>query len=154
MIKTIGVAGLALTMTLGMAACGGGGDTASDGSADMANVEDPSGTTPEDAPAGGMDAGKVTAETPVNEARSYRTQHDPGAVYTMDDLTMEGSYLKIDFEGLSPEQMNRVIHRLRTEFCTCGCPNDPIDQCLVNDPACGTAVTLTNQIIREEKLKG
>jgi hypothetical protein len=92
-----------------------------------------------------------TGRTPTGPR--YSAANDPKATYGQDDLPTHGSYLKLDFSGLTPDQLNRSIHRLRSEFCTCGCSNDTIDQCLVNDPSCGTAITLANQIIREEKLK-
>jgi len=93
-------------------------------------------------------------ETTVAETEPpYKTKHDAKAVYGLQDLPVRGSYLKLDFNGLSADQLNRVIHRLRTEDCTCGCQGDLIDQCLVNDPSCTTAVALAKQIIREEKMK-
>ena len=97
----------------------------------------------------------AAAETTVapSEPPYKSAPDDPKAVYAMSDLPGRGSYLKLDFTGLTPDQLNRVIHRLRTEDCTCGCQGDLIDQCLVNDPSCTTAVTLANQIIREEKRK-
>lgn len=151
MTKTIWVAVPAMILALGLAACSGGGDTGSTDTAAMDTGEKEAGNM-DTTPAPETDA-QETPDTPVETERAYRTVNDPNAVYTMDDITMEGSYLKIDLEDLTPEQLNRVIHRLRTEVCTCGCPDDPIDQCLVNDPACGTAVTLATQIIREEKMK-
>jgi len=94
------------------------------------------------------------AETTVAPPeRTYKTSYDAKAVYGERDLPGRGSYLKLEFTDLSADQLNRVIHRLRTEDCTCGCTGDLIDQCLVNDPSCGTAVTLAKQIIREEKMK-
>ena len=95
-----------------------------------------------------------SADTPETTAtRTYQTVHDANAVYGKDDLPGQGSYLKLDFSELSADQLNRVIHRMKSEGCTCGCNGEPIDQCLVNDPSCQTAVTLANQIIREEKMK-
>jgi hypothetical protein len=98
---------------------------------------------------------RADAETTVAPSEPpYKAIDDPKAVYGMSDLPGRGSYLKLDFTGLTPDQLNRVIHRLRSEDCTCGCQGDLIDQCLVNDPSCTTAVTLANQVIREEKMKG
>ena len=95
-----------------------------------------------------------TTATPEPPARDYKTVHDPNAVYGRADLPDRGSYLKLDFNGLSSDQLNRIVHRLRTENCTCGCQGDTIDQCLVMDPSCTVAVTLANQVLREEKAKG
>ena len=94
----------------------------------------------------------VAAPDTVQE-RAYKSSDDPKVVYSASDLPGRGSYLKLDFTELTPNQLNRVIHRLRSEDCTCGCQGDLIDECLVNDPNCTTAVTLANQIIREEKAK-
>ena len=88
----------------------------------------------------------------VNE-KAYKSSDDPKVVYSASDLPGRGSYLKLDFTELSSNELNRVIHRLRSEDCTCGCQGDLIDECLVNDPDCTSAVTLAKQIIREEKAK-
>jgi hypothetical protein len=95
----------------------------------------------------------MTDTSLVAKGPTYKTKYDEKAVYGLNDLPGRGSYLKLDFTSLTPVQLNRVVHRLRTENCTCGCEGDLIDQCLVNDPNCSTAVTLANQIIREEKMK-
>jgi len=84
--------------------------------------------------------------------KTYFSNHDPEAFYTMADLPRRGSYLKLDFSDLTPEQLNRVVHRLKTEECTCGCVDDTIDECLVVDPNCDTAVQLVAMIVREEKM--
>lgn len=160
MIKTMWVVIPAIMLALGAAACGGGKNAGTNDTAAVSNAEpNASGTdqgdvkTLGDTPSEDASATENGDETPVDDSRSYRTVNDPAATYTLDNVTMKGSYLKLDFTDLTADQLNRVLHRLRTEVCTCGCPNDPIDQCLVNDPACGTAVTLATQIIREEKMK-
>jgi hypothetical protein len=96
----------------------------------------------------------VEETTGVLDATRYRTEHDPDKTYTLDDIAMRGSYLKLDFTDVQPAVMDRVVHRLRSEHCTCGCEKDTIDECLINDPNCETAVTLANQVIREERVKG
>lgn len=92
------------------------------------------------------------SEAPAEPA--YQTVHDPDAVYTAKDIPAEGSYLQISFGELSPDQLNRSLHRFKTENCTCGCPEDTIDECLVNDPACATAVELARTIMMEEQKEG
>lgn len=162
MIRTIWTSVLAGLTAATLVACGGGGtakDTANQdaGAAmnetasgrDAAGDETPA-MTPESADTA---AGAVENADALPEPGTYKTVYDPNAVYTAGDITMRGSYLKIDFEDLTASQVNRVVHRLRTEYCTCGCDKDTIDQCLVNDPDCTTAVTLAKQIIREERTK-
>lgn len=165
MIRFIWMSVLAVLTAATLAACGGGGtakDTAgqengatmSDKAADQGASGD---ETPAVTPVSEPGDTAQTAETENAEAlpspATYETTYDPDAVYTLSDITMKGSYLKIDFEGLSDSELNRVIHRLRTEHCTCGC-DDTIDKCLITDPNCSTAVTLAKQVIREEKTKG
>ena len=164
MTKTMWKAGLAVLAAVSLAACGGGGETevnagdntpgtdlAQSSSAEAAT--DPGSPPPITGESSGDPSTPVTDPTIAPPAEKYATVYDPNAVYGYDDIKMGGSYLKLNLEGLTDDQMNRIIHRFRSEFCTCGCPKDPIDQCLVNDSACGTAVTLANNIIREEKIK-
>jgi hypothetical protein len=93
----------------------------------------------------------TAASPPVTDA--YRSRHDPDAFYTRDTIDFTGSYLKVEMDDLTPDQFNRVIHRLMTEKSTCGSGNT-IDECLVNRPTCWIATELLKQVIREEKLKG
>jgi hypothetical protein len=84
---------------------------------------------------------------------TYRSQHDPNAVYARDTFNPTGSYLKVDMDDLTPDQFNRVVHRLKTELSTCG-SGYTIDECLVNRPQCWVAVELLKQVVREETLGG
>ena len=144
-------AGLIVITALGLVACGGGGEDSVD---DVAAVTSDGYSVPPLPKAVPTDenARAPVGLSPVDPSK-YQTEHDANAVYSYADLPMEGSYLKLNLEDLSDAQMNGVVHRLRTEFCTCGCPKDTIDQCLVNDPTCSTATTLAKQVIREERLK-
>lgn len=72
----------------------------------------------------------------------------PGTHFTREDLPTEGGYLHLSLVEVTDAQVDRVLQRLKTEFCTCGCPHT-IDDCLIQDPACTTARTLANQVIRE-----
>jgi hypothetical protein len=123
-------------------ACGSGGST---GKADPASasasgeVETPA----EDA----------AAATPTLSTETYRSQHDPDAFYTRDTFPLTGSYLKVEMDDLTPDQFDRVIHRLKCEKSTCG-SGYTIDECLVNRPQCWVAVELLKQVVREEKLRG
>ena len=142
-----------LALTVVLAACSGG----QEGTAD--NQETPAAETP----AATQETPAATAQTPEDapaepevekDPNRFVTTHDANATYAFSDLPTEGSFLKVQFNDLSDGQMNRVVHRLKTEHCTCGCPKDTIEECMVNDPACGTAPELARQIIREEKSKG
>ena len=45
-----------------------------------------------------------SAEKPAKPDVEYISKEDPNAVYTMDDVDMVGSYRRVDFRGLSPDQ--------------------------------------------------
>ena len=108
----------------------------------------------EDSPAEEVaETGDTAAEDPPRPDVAYSSEEDPDAVYSMDDVEMVGSYMRVDFRELSPDQMNRIIHRLRTELSTCN-SGLTIDECMVNRPHCAVAVHLAKQVIREEKTKG
>jgi hypothetical protein len=157
--RSIFLIGLAMFLAAGLVACGGdgGGDTA-DGEDAATNESTSDEPAMETSDAAAEETAQDAADDPAQETQEatpkYESVEDPNAVYTTSDIKMEGSWLKINLADLSDDQLNRVVHRSRTEFCTCGCPEDTIDECLVNDSACGTAVTLIRQVIREEKLKG
>src|ERR1041385_8537949 len=73
------------------------------------------------------DAETTAAAPDTGMTQHYTYSDDPKAVYSARDLAGRGSYLKLDFPRLTPDQLNRVIHRLRSEDCTCGCQGDLID---------------------------
>ena len=149
-MKIIWNAGLIAIVGLGLVACGGGdGEDAVD---DVAAITDEGGVTPLPTNVPKTTPPAAETEPPVDPSK-YQSNHDADAVYGYADITMEGSYLKLNLEGLTDPQMNQVVHRMKTELCTCGCPKDTIDECLVNDPNCSTATTLAKQVIREERLK-
>lgn len=96
--------------------------------------------------------GNNEPENPPKPEVAYYSQEDPDAFYTLDDVEMVGSYLKLDFRDLSDEQINHIIHRLRTELSTCR-SGLTIDECLVNRPHCTTALYLAKQVVREARTK-
>ena len=44
----------------------------------------------------------------------------------------------IDMSRLDPGQRERFLHRANSELCTCGCKDDTLAQCYMNDPSCPT----------------
>jgi len=131
MLKALPCFGFVVILLLG-AGCGGGSSRA-----------------PESRGAGG----EADTNATLAAADTYRSPHDPDAFYTRDNMEFRGSYLKVDMDDLTPDQFNRVVHRLMTEKSTCG-SGLTIDECLVNRPWCRTAVELLKQVVREEKLRG
>lgn len=72
----------------------------------------------------------------------------PGTRFSREDIPTEGGYRQIPLVEITDAQADRFLKRLKTEYCSCGCPHT-IDQCLIDDPSCGTARTLALQVLRE-----
>lgn len=72
----------------------------------------------------------------------------PGTRFSREEIPREGGYVQIPLAEITDAQADRYLKRLKTEFCSCGCPHT-IDQCLIDDPACSTARTLALQVLRE-----
>ena len=87
---------------------------------------------------------------------NYQTDHDPDAVYTLEDLPDWGNYRKLNFSKLSDEQMNLVIHELKTTPCPCpSCGAEwPVDRCLVAKPECNQGLAEAQKIIGRVRVLG
>ena len=76
-------------------------------------------------------------------------------VQTEQGLTVRENYFMalpgIDLSTLTPKQKQRFLDRVNEEFCSCGCPNDTIARCLVNDPKCTTVRGLAEKILSDVK---
>ena len=55
----------------------------------------------------------------------------------------------IDIAGLKQGQKERFLQRVNSEICSCGCKNDTLAHCYVNDPGCGTVKTLVQKVYDE-----
>ncbi len=42
----------------------------------------------------------------------------------------------IDMSGLEDGEREKFLHRANSELCTCGCKNDTLAHCYMNDPTC------------------
>jgi hypothetical protein len=97
-------------------------------------------------PAQGRPAGKP--------AQTQTAPADPN-VQTQPGITVRENYFLdlpgFDLSTLTPRQKERFLERVNKELCTCGCPNDTIARCLVNDPACKTVRGLAEKILSEVK---
>ena len=56
-----------------------------------------------------------------------------------------------DLSTLTPKQKEKFLDRVNKEMCTCGCPNDTIARCLVNDPTCSVVKGLAEKVLSEVK---
>ncbi|HEV8336834.1 MAG TPA: hypothetical protein VGR67_10485 [Candidatus Polarisedimenticolia bacterium] len=106
-------------------------------------------------------ASKKKPKTPPAEAKKAPPQTGPATnvtVQTQGEVTVvENYYLDlpgIDLSTLTPKQKQKYLDRVNKEFCSCGCPNDTIARCLVNDPKCPTVRGLAEKVLSEIKAGG
>ncbi|HKQ96617.1 MAG TPA: hypothetical protein VJV75_01955 [Candidatus Polarisedimenticolia bacterium] len=59
-----------------------------------------------------------------------------------------------DTQSLPQAQREKLLQRVNSEMCTCGCKNDTLAKCLVNDPKCPTVKGLVQKVYDEVKAGG
>jgi hypothetical protein len=57
----------------------------------------------------------------------------------------------VDLTALDTRSKEKFLHRVNSELCTCGCKNDTIARCAVNDPKCPLVKTLVQKVYDEVK---
>jgi hypothetical protein len=56
-----------------------------------------------------------------------------------------------DVAALDAQKREKFLHRVNSEMCSCGCRNDTLAHCLVNDPKCPTVKGLVQTAYDEIK---
>ena len=59
----------------------------------------------------------------------------------------------IDIAGLKRGQREKFLQRINSEICACGCKNDTLARCYVNDPRCPIVKPLVQKIYDEIKTR-
>ncbi|MGH9797751.1 MAG: hypothetical protein ACRD5D_06290, partial [Candidatus Polarisedimenticolia bacterium] len=57
----------------------------------------------------------------------------------------------IDIAGLKAKQRERFLQQVNSEMCPCGCKNDTLARCYVNDPRCPTVRGIVQTMYDEVK---
>jgi hypothetical protein len=57
----------------------------------------------------------------------------------------------VDLTALDTHAREKFLHRVNSELCTCGCKNDTIARCSVNDPKCPLVKSLVQKVYDEVK---
>lgn len=94
----------------------------------------------------GSKAAPQTQTAPTMENRPVQSS---GGVTVRENYFMQ--LPGIDLSTLTPKQKQRYLDRVNQELCSCGCPNDTIARCLVNDPTCPTVRGIAEKVLSEVK---
>jgi len=57
----------------------------------------------------------------------------------------------IDTASLKPRQKEKFLQRVNSELCTCGCRNDTLARCYVNDARCPVVKGMVQKVFEETK---
>lgn len=140
-----------LILVLGFAlGCAG---KAPETSAGTTGASEPAATTPAQA-ANDPAAPPATAEAydPANAAGAVKGI--PAPTNTAPIEAVANYYLDLpgfDTQSLPQAQREQLLQRVNSEMCTCGCKNDTLAKCLVNDPKCPTVKGLVQKVYDEVK---
>jgi hypothetical protein len=55
----------------------------------------------------------------------------------------------IDMSGLDDGEREKFLHRANGELCTCGCKNDTLAHCYMNDPTCKIVKAMLLTVLEE-----
>jgi len=137
-----------------LCACGGGGN-AKDKQGDAAPAADSATPPAQDR------ANPAPPATNPTEPEHYDPASAAGAVKGVPAATntapieaVANYYAELpgfDLQPLGEHGREKFLHRVNSELCTCGCKNDTLAWCLVNDPKCPTVKGLVQAVYDEVK---
>ncbi len=55
----------------------------------------------------------------------------------------------IDMASLTDAQLETFLHRANSELCTCGCKDDTLAKCYINDPSCPVVKGMLESVLEE-----
>ena len=108
------------------------------------------------------DAGKAGGQAADDaDAQQYDPSTAAGAVRGIPAPTNTASIVAVanfftevpgvDLTALDTRSKEKFLHRVNSELCTCGCKNDTIARCAVNDPKCPLVKSLVQKVYDEVK---
>ena len=154
-----GVLGTALTLAL-LAGCSGSQETpATSGAAPQDPA--PAETTAETGTATGTAVPAATPAAPLPASPEFRPETAAGAVpgtpaptNTAPIVAVANYFTElpgIDIAALNPRQREHFLQQVNSEMCPCGCKNDTLARCYVNDPRCPTVKGMVQKAYDEVK---
>ncbi len=97
----------------------------------------------------------------IAEAPEYQPENAAGAVKgvpaptnTIPIVAVANYFTElpgIDVAGLKRGRKEKFLQRVNSEMCSCGCKNDTLARCYVNDPRCPVVKSVVQKIYDEVK---
>lgn len=117
--------------------------------------------TPASAEASPAPAPETKGESPDADEPSLQPQAAAGAVQGVPAPTNTAPIIAvanyftdlpgIDVASLKPRQKERFLQRVNSEMCTCGCKNDTLAHCYVNDQRCPVVKGIVQRVFEEAR---
>jgi hypothetical protein len=98
------------------------------------------------------DAGPAPELLPQNAAGAV--QGEPAPTNTVPIVAVANYFTElpgIDIAGLTRGQKEKFLQRVNSEICSCGCKNDTLARCYVNDPRCPLVKPVVQKIYEDIK---
>ena len=105
--------------------------------------------TPEPTPVAGDEAPELRPENAAGAVRGV-----PAPTNTVPIVAVANYFTElpgIDVAGLKHGQREKFLQRVNSETCSCGCKNDTLARCYVNDPRCPLVKSLVHKVYDEVK---
>lgn len=108
------------------------------------------------------DAGKqAAAPAKADDSQTYDPATAAGAVRGVPAPTNSGNIEAVanffadmpgfDLNALGKHGREKFLHRVNSEMCTCGCKNDTLAFCYINDPKCPVVKGMVQAVYDEVK---
>ena len=110
--------------------------------------DDPGVELPADVP---MEPLQVSEEFSPTKA-SGGVEGIPAATNTAPIVAIANYYADLpgfDMSSLTPAQKEKFLQRANSELCTCGCKNDTLAKCYVNDETCTVVRDILKNVLAE-----
>lgn len=96
---------------------------------------------------------------PIKVSEAFDPTSTPGAVKGVPAATNTAPIVAIanfyadlpgiDMSSLTPAQREKFLHRANSELCTCGCKDDTLAKCYINDKSCTVVRDLLEKVLEE-----
>jgi hypothetical protein len=153
-------AAAAVVMVVALLGCGGGtkdkenAPTASDATPPAQDRDNPAqpASNPANSDSAAANPAGADQYDPATAAGAVKGVPDPGNTGQIEAVANYFAELPgFDLAPLGERGKAKFLHRVNSEMCTCGCKNDTLAHCMVNDPKCPQVKGLVQAVYDEVK---